>query len=102
MSRVRQYKIPFLHLDQIPIAHGPETLVGFDEDNCLLLGCVANLHCSMVVDYSWFLDGNPLREERKTNVLYVHQPGKYQCVVKVNDHVQKSAEISVIEVDESS
>jgi hypothetical protein len=51
----------------------------------------------MEVDYSWSVNGTMLKAGRKANLVYVNQPGQYQCVVTVNDHVAKSQVIDVVE-----
>lgn len=52
----------------------------------------------MTVEYSWFINGKPIKEGRKASIVFVDQPGQYQCVVKVNGNVEKSATINVVEV----
>ena len=54
----------------------------------------------MEVDYSWYLNGSLLKKGRKTNLVYVQQPGQYQCVLTVNDHVAKSEIINIVIVEE--
>ncbi|CAB4008630.1 5 nucleotidase, partial [Paramuricea clavata] len=79
------------------IAHGPTETVCIDEDECIIIGCISYYHCTMEVDYSWSVNGIMLKTGRKANLVYVNQPGQYQCVVTVNDHVAKSQVIEVVE-----
>ena len=51
----------------------------------------------MEVEYSWSLNGTILKTGRKANLVYVSQPGKYQCVVTVNNHAAESKVIEVVE-----
>ena len=54
----------------------------------------------MTVEYSWFKNDTPVKEGRKASFLHANEPGHYQCVVKVNDNIQKSAIINVVEVND--
>ena len=57
----------------------------------------------MEVEYSWFLNGTLLKERRKSFLVYVSQPGTYQCVVKVNKNEQKTSPIEIVnEVNKQS
>ena len=84
------------------VAFGPCQAVGIDGDNCLILGCFSYYHCTMMVEYGWFFNGTPLKKGRKTNLVYVTQPGQYQCVVSVSEHVAKSQVIDVVVVEETN
>ena len=86
----------FSVIENLLIAYEPHETVGIDEDNCLLLGCISYYHCTMEVNYLWFLNGSLLKKGRKANLVYVQEPGQYQCVLTVNDHVAKSEIIKVI------
>ena len=77
-------------IENVLIAYGPDETASIDEDNCLLLGCISYYHWTMEVDYSWYLNGSLLKKGRKANLVYVQQPGQYECVLTVNDHVAKS------------
>ena len=51
----------------------------------------------MEVEYTWLLNGTVIKEGRKSFLLYVNEPGTYQCVVKVNDNEQKTVAIEIVE-----
>ncbi len=50
----------------------------------------------MDVEYSWLLNGTVIKEGRKSFIVYVTQPGTYQCVVKVVNNEQKTAPIEIV------
>ena len=56
----------------------------------------------MEVDYSWLLNGSLLKKGRKASLVYVQQPGQYQCVLSVNDHVAKSDIVNFVIAAEKS
>ena len=87
-------------IENVLIAYGSAETASIDEENCLFLGCISYYHCTMEVDYSWYLNGSLLKKGRKTNLVYVQQPGQYQCVLTVNDHVAKSEIINIVIVEE--
>ncbi len=80
------------------IAYGPNDVIGIDEDDKLVLGCFSYYHCDMATEYSWFINGVPVKEERKASLLYAYEPGQYQCVVKINDNVEKSEIVNIVTV----
>lgn len=73
-------------------------MVGKDGDKCLVIACLSTYHCSMEVDYSWLFNGTVIKEGRKSFILYITQPGSYQCVVKVNDKEDTTAAVDVVRV----
>jgi hypothetical protein len=99
----------YLHHDFLTahglIAHGPDKAIGIDEDNCLVLAFFSFYHCTMEVEYAWYRDGVPLKQGRKSCLLFVNEPGQYHCVVKVNDNIKQSegliieAEMPSVSVD---
>jgi hypothetical protein len=52
----------------------------------------------MEVEYAWYRDGVPLKQGRKSCLLFVNEPGQYHCVVKVNDNIKQSEGL-IIEVE---
>ena len=83
------------------IAYGPQEIIGKDGDNCLIIACLSTHHCSMIAEYSWLLNGTPIKKGRKSCILYVTQPGVYQCTVKVNENTETTKPINIIiETDE--
>lgn len=51
----------------------------------------------MEVEYAWLLNGSVIKEGRKSFLVYVNEPGTYQCVVKVNNNEQRTAPIEIVE-----
>ncbi|CAB4020130.1 cyclin-dependent kinase 1-like, partial [Paramuricea clavata] len=80
------------------IAYGPDLIIGVDGDNNLIIGCISNHHCTMVVDYAWFRDGVPIKEGRKASFIIVQEKGSFQCIVKVNDSTETSTAVKIVEV----
>jgi hypothetical protein len=50
----------------------------------------------MQVEYSWLLNGTVIKEGRKSFLVYVTQPGTYQCVVKVNNKEEKTDPVEIV------
>ena len=78
------------------IAYGPDNINGIDADDNLIIGCISNYHCTMVVEYAWFRA--PIKEGRKASFIVVQEQGSYQCIVKVNDNTETSIAVNVVEV----
>ena len=56
----------------------------------------------MIAEYSWLLNGTPIKKGRKSCIVYVTQPGVYQCTVKVNENTETTKPINIImETDEN-
>lgn len=80
------------------IAYGPERVHGVDGDNNLIIACISNYHCTVMVDYAWFRDGLSVKTGRKASFIVAHEPGSYHCVVKVNGNEEISETVKVVNV----
>ena len=70
--------------------------MGKDGDDCLIIACLSAYHCSMTVEYSWLFNGTQFKQGRKSCIVYVTEPGVYQCSVKVNDNEETTHPICII------
>lgn len=52
------------------IAYGPNEVIGIDADDNLVLGCFSHHHCNIATEYSWFINGLPVKEGRIAALLY--------------------------------
>ena len=87
-----------MFLESHLIAYGPDRVHGVDGDNNLIIGCISNHHCTMMVDYTWFRDGLSVKTGRKASLIVAYEPGSYHCVVKVNCKEEISETVKVINV----